>query len=195
MSMGGHSVSGKTRPIVSMLTSKTYYPRFEKNHYFCRDFQLLFEEVEKMNIELTNCLDFQMINTLGTVCSFSMIPAEKFIKKKIPWKLQFPVDTEGCTLFFFEHNLFHQSRWSRTIDLNTTISISSINHAIVNKLNFWWTKKQSTFWRVWHIRCSRATRSFTHWHGHKIKWMFEILFKHCRSWTNHISPTNFTSKN
>ena len=51
MSVVGPSGSGKTRLISSILTSKTFYPRFEKIYYFHRNFQIKFKEVEKdMNI-------------------------------------------------------------------------------------------------------------------------------------------------
>ena len=47
MSVVGPSGSGKTRLIFSMLTSKTFYPRFQKIYYFYREFQQIFKKVEK----------------------------------------------------------------------------------------------------------------------------------------------------
>ena len=47
-----------------MLTSETFYHRFEKN-FFYRDFQLLFREIEKeMHSEFINWVDFENIKTL-----------------------------------------------------------------------------------------------------------------------------------
>ena len=146
MSVVGPTGSGKTRLIFSMLTSKTFYPRFEKINCFYGDFQLQFKEVEKkMNIEFINYLDFEMIKTLqdcllifDDLCE--EIYQEDFVKIAVSGKHR------GIHCIFVKHNLFHQSRWSRTIDLNTThiILFSSPRHSQqiqffgkqLNKVNF-----------------------------------------------------------
>ena len=48
-----------------MLTSQTFYPRFQKIYYFYREFQQIFKEVEKrMNIEFISSINFDLIKTL-----------------------------------------------------------------------------------------------------------------------------------
>ena len=71
MSVVGPSESGNPRLIFSMLTSKTFNPRFQKSYYFYREFQQIFKEVEKrMNIEFISCLDFDLIKTLQECSEF-----------------------------------------------------------------------------------------------------------------------------
>ena len=121
MSVVGPSGSGKTRLIFSMLTSKTFYPRFGKIYYFYRDFQLEFKEVEKkMNIEFINCLDFEMIKTLQDCLLIFDDSCEEIYQEKDFVKVAVSGRHRGIHCIFVKHNLFHQSRWSRTIDLNTT---------------------------------------------------------------------------
>ena len=102
-----------------MLTSKTFYPRLEKIYYFYRDFQLLFKEVQRMNIEFINYLDFE-IKTLQDCLLIFEDSYEEIHQKKDFVKIAVSGRRSGIHSIFGKHNLFHQSRWSRTINLNTT---------------------------------------------------------------------------
>ena len=120
MSVAGPSGSGKTRLIFSMQSSKTFYPRFEQIYYFYGDFQLEFKEVEKkMNIEFINCLDFEIIKTLQDCLLNFDDSCEEIYQGKDFVKYAVSGRHRGIHCIFVKHNLFHQSRWSRTIDLNT----------------------------------------------------------------------------
>ena len=124
MSGVGPSGSGKTRLISSMLTSKTFYFRFEKFYYIYGDFQLDFKEVEKkMNIEFINCLDFEMIKTLQDCLLIFDVSFEEIYQEKDFVRTSVSGIHKGIHCVFVKRNLFHQSRWSRTIDLNTTHNI------------------------------------------------------------------------
>ena len=121
MSVVGPSGSGKTRLIFSMLTSKTFYPRFQKIYYFYREFQQIFKEVEKrMNIEFISCLDFDLIKTLQECLLIFDDSCEEIYQDKNFARIAVSGRHRGINCIFVKHNLYHQSKWSRTIDLNTT---------------------------------------------------------------------------
>ena len=119
LSVGKPSGSRKTIPFFSLLTSKTFYPWFEKNCFFNRDFQLLLKKVEnKMNI--VNCLDLEMIKTLQNWLLIFDDSCEEIYQEKDFEKIAVSGRHRGIHSIFVKHNLFQQNRWSRTIDLNTT---------------------------------------------------------------------------
>ena len=121
MSVVGPSGSGKTRLIFSMLTSGTFYPKFEKIYFFYKDYQPLFEKMSaKLNIEFVPCLDFQMIKDLENCLLIFDDSCEEIYQEKDFVKLAVSGRHKKVHCIFVKHNLFHQSKWSRTIDLNTT---------------------------------------------------------------------------
>ena len=93
----------------------------EKFYYFYRDFQLEFKEVEKkMSIEFINCLDFEMIKTLQDCLLIFDDSCEENYQETDFVEIAVSGRHRGIYCIFVKHNLFYQSRWSRTIDLNTT---------------------------------------------------------------------------
>ena len=48
MSIVGQIGCGKTELIFRMLKSSTFYPRFEKNYYFYKEFQPLFKDMQQV---------------------------------------------------------------------------------------------------------------------------------------------------
>ena len=121
MSVVGPSGSGKTRLIFSMLASQTFYPKFEKIYYFYKEFQPIFKEMsEKLVIEFVPCLDFQMIKELRNCLLVFDDSCEETYQEKEFVKLALAGRHNNVHCIFVKHNLFHQSKLSRTIDLNTT---------------------------------------------------------------------------
>ena len=121
MSVVGPSGSGKTRLIFSMLASQTFYPKFEKIYYFYKEFQPIFKEMsEKLVIEFVPCLDFQMIKELRECLLVFDDSCEEIYQEKEFVKLALAGRHKNVHCIFVKHNLFHQSKLSRTIDLNTT---------------------------------------------------------------------------
>ena len=75
ISVVGPSGSGKTRLMFSMLTSQTFYPRFQKIYYFYREFQQIFKEVEKrMNIEFISSINFDLLMIFDDSCEEKNLP-------------------------------------------------------------------------------------------------------------------------
>ena len=122
MSIVGPSGSGKSRLIFSMLASSTTFePPADKIYYFYKDHQPLFKEMEeKLNIEFLSCLNIQMIKGLENCMLVFDDSCEEIYQEKEFVKLAVSGRHKKVNCIFVKHNLFHQSKWSRTIDLNTT---------------------------------------------------------------------------
>ena len=121
MSVVGPSGSGKTQLIFSMLAAKTFYPRFEKIYFFYREFQPTFKEIErKLNIEFVSCLDFELIKTLENCLLIFDDSCEEIYQEKDFVKIAVSGRHKGIHCILVKHNLFHQSKFSRTIDLQST---------------------------------------------------------------------------
>ena len=122
MAIVGPSGSGKTRLIYSMLASPTTFsPPIEKTYYFYKEYQPLFKEMsEKLGIEFIPCLDFKMIKNLENCMLIFDDSWEEIYQEKEFVKLAVACTHKKVQCIFVKHNLFHQSKWSRTIDLNKT---------------------------------------------------------------------------
>ena len=122
MALVGPGGSGKTRLIYSMLASPTtFYPPIEKTFYFYKEYQPLFQEMsERLNIEFIPCLDFEMIKNLENCLLVFDDSCEEIYQEQAFVKLAVAGRHRKLHCIFVKHNLFHQSKWSRTIDLNTT---------------------------------------------------------------------------
>ena len=121
MSVVGPGGSGKTGIFFSMLASKTFRPSFRKTFYFYKEFQPLFNEMaKKLNKEFVPCLDFSMIKKLEDCLLVLDDSCEENYQEKEFAKLAVAGRHKKVHCIFVRHNLFHQSKWSRTIDLKTT---------------------------------------------------------------------------
>ena len=114
MSIVGPSGCGKTELLFRMLKGSTFYPRFEKINYFYKEFQPLFEDMQRVipGIEFLKYSGFDITKKLSHC--LLIYDDKEFVK----------IATSGrhrkLHVMYIKHNLFHQSKWSRTIDLNTT---------------------------------------------------------------------------
>ena len=117
MALVGHGGSGKTRLISSIFDSPTkFYPPIEKTFHFYMEYQPLFQEMsERLNIENIPSLDFEMIKNLENFLLVIEIYQEQaFVKLAVAGRHR------KLHCIFVKHSLFHQSKWTRKIDLNTT---------------------------------------------------------------------------
>ena len=136
LSIVGPSGSGKTRLIFELLTfPKIFHPSFDHIVYFYQHDQPLYTDIAtslKNNITFVCGVDWELIGRL---------PVDKNVKdklEKIRYLLVFDDVCEDVAknvqfndlatsgrhrnlhVMFVKHNLYHQSKFSRTIDLNTT---------------------------------------------------------------------------
>lgn len=75
---------------------------------------------KKLNIEFVPCLDFNMIKNLENCLLVFDDSCEEIYDEKEFVKMAVSGRHKGVHVIFVKHNLFHQSKNSRTIDLNTT---------------------------------------------------------------------------
>ena len=123
MSVVGPSDSGKTQLIFKMLASPTTFkPTLGKIYYFYKEYQHLFKEMQDKieDIEFLPCLEFEMIKNLENCLLVFDDSCEEIYQEKEFVKLAVSGRHKKVNCIFVKHNLFHQSKWSRTIDLNTT---------------------------------------------------------------------------
>ena len=122
LALVGPGSSGKTRLIHSMLASPTtFYPPIEKTFYFYKEYQPLFQEMsERLNVEFIPCLDFEMIKNWENCLLVFDDSCDEIYQEQAFVKLAVAGRHRKLHCIFVKHNLFHQSKWSRTIDLNTT---------------------------------------------------------------------------
>ena len=76
--------------------------------------------VRKLDIEFVSCLTFQMIKQLENCLLVFDNSCEEIYQEKEFVKLAVAGRHRNVHCIFVKHNLFHQSKWSRTIGLNTT---------------------------------------------------------------------------
>ena len=120
MAVVGPSGCGKTNLIFRKITGNTFYPKFKNVIFLYHEMQPIYSQVDQhSNIVFKNSQTWSFLKILKIVCLYLMILVRKFLMTKSlsSWLPQ--VDTRTLMSFIF-HNLYQQSKWSRTIDLNTT---------------------------------------------------------------------------
>ena len=121
MAVCGPSCCGKTELIFQMLLRNTFYPKFKSIYYFYQHEQPKVSSIERnLNIFFTKFSGFNFISQLETVCLFFDNSCEYIFNDKEFLKLANAGRHRNISVIYVKHNLFQQSKWSRTIDLNTT---------------------------------------------------------------------------
>ena len=122
MSTVGPSSCGKTELLFRMLKGSTFYPRFEKIYYFYKEFQPLFKDMQRVvpGIEFLRHSGFDITKNLSHRLLIYDNSCEEIFNDKEFVKIATSGRHWKLHVINIKHNLFHQSKWSRTIDLNTT---------------------------------------------------------------------------
>jgi ABC-type dipeptide/oligopeptide/nickel transport system ATPase component len=121
MSVVGPSGCGKSLLIYKMLAGTTFYPKFENIYFFYQEYQPLYDMMKRsLNIEFISCIDFEMISKLTDCLLVFDDSCEEIYEKKEFLKIATAGRHKKLAVIYVKHNLFHQSKNSRTIDLNTT---------------------------------------------------------------------------
>ena len=121
MAVVGPSGTGKTDLILKMLTSQTFYPKFKSIIYFYQHDQPKYQQVEKqLNIQFKKFSNFEIISSLEDCLLIFDDSCEDVFNDKEFSKLATAGRHKKLSVIYVKHNLFQQSKLSRTIDLNTT---------------------------------------------------------------------------
>ena len=128
ISLVGPSGSGKSQLIHDWLVFGTFQPEFDKIYYFYQHLQSLYGLMSKKNIEFVQGVDFELIQNLpnnGT--KFLLIfddSCEEISSSKEFVKIATVGRHKGLSTVYIKHNLFHQSRLGRDIELQKTHIVS-----------------------------------------------------------------------
>ena len=122
MSIVGPSGCGKTKLLLRMLKGSTFYPSFKKIYYVYKEFQPLFKDMQRV-IPGTEFLKYSGFDITKILSRFLLIyddSCEEIFNDNLFIKIATSVRHRKLHVIYVKHNLLHQSKWSRTIDLNTT---------------------------------------------------------------------------
>ena len=121
MAVVGPSGSGKTQLIFNMLLRATFQPRFSEILFCYKDFQPQFSLMrKKLSFQFLRFKNFDFPIDLKDCLLIFDDSCEKIYSDKTFLKLAAAGRHRNIDRTYVKQNLFHQSRWSRTIDLNTT---------------------------------------------------------------------------
>ena len=121
MAVCGPSCCGKTELISRMLLKNTFSPKFLSIFCFFQHEQPKFKSLEtKLNIQFTKFSGFDLISELENCLLVFDNSCEEIFNDKEFSKLATAGRHINISVIYVKHNLFQQSKWSRTIDLNTT---------------------------------------------------------------------------
>ena len=119
----GPSRSGKIELIFKLLTERTFYPKFGRVLFFYKGIQpILSDELNAGRIQI-EYVKFDGFNRLRNIENILLVfddPCEEIYKDKEFVKLATAGRHKGLDVIYVKDNLFQQSRWSRTIILNTS---------------------------------------------------------------------------
>ena len=121
MSIVGPSDCGKTELLLRILKCSSFYPRFEKIYYFYKEFQPLFKDMQRVipGIEFLKYSSFDITKNLSHCLLIYDDSCEEIFNYNEFVKRATSGRHRKLNVIYVKHNLFHQSKWSRTVDLNT----------------------------------------------------------------------------
>ena len=124
MAVCGPSCCGKTELIFQMLLKNTFYPKIKSIYYFYQHEQPKFSSIERNStIFFTKISGFDFISQLENCLFVFDDSCEEIFSDKEFSKLATAGRHRNISVIYVKHNIFQQSIWSRTIDLNTTLIV------------------------------------------------------------------------
>ena len=128
ISLVGPSGSGKSQLIHDWLVFGTFQPEFDKIYYFSL-YGLMSKNIK--NIEFVQGVDFELIQNLPNNGTKYLVifdgSCEEISSSKEFVKIATAGRHKGLSTVYIKHNLFHQSRLGRDIELQNTHIVLS-NH-------------------------------------------------------------------
>ena len=123
MAVVGPSGSGKTQLVFNMILGHTFEPAFDAIYYFYKEWQPIYDKVlqlRRKNIQFLSTIDFDLIKNLENCLLVFDDSCEEIFNSKDFSDLATSGRHKKRHVIYIKHNLYHQSKYSRTIDLNTT---------------------------------------------------------------------------
>ena len=121
MAVVGPSGCGKTELIFKMLIGNTFYPKFNNIIFLYREMQQIYIKMEKtLGVTFKKYANLEFLNSLANCLLIIDDSCEEIYNDKEFFKLATAGRHKNINVIYIKHNLYQQSKWSRTIDLNTT---------------------------------------------------------------------------
>ena len=188
MAIVGPSGSGKTELILKLLMGNTFYPKFGTVLYLYKEMQPAFSEKvssREVNVEFMKFDGFESVRKLENVLLVFDDSCEDIYNDKEFVRLATAGRHRGIDVIYVKHNLFQQSRWSRTIDLNTSHIILQIASRRSATRSFRKTIECiKIFEKLLRISYQRLFWTSSNRLGPPYIRLFEILFKYHTTWAN-----------
>ena len=137
MAISGLSGSGKTQLLYQMLIKNTFYPRPEKIYLFYQHYQEVYTKMKfDLNLELVPCIDFDLIEKLENCLLIFDDSCEEIYDSKRFVKLATAGRHKNVHVIYVKHNIYHRSKYSKTIDLHNTHLILFKSPRDENQISF-----------------------------------------------------------
>ena len=126
ISLVGPSETGKSQLIYNWLKIGTFQPKFDKNYFFYQQSQPLYDVMQKEieNLEFVRGVNFEFIDSLknnGTKYLLSFRDScEEICNSKAFVDIATAGRHRGLITIYIKHNLFHQSKLGRDVELQNT---------------------------------------------------------------------------
>ena len=122
----GPSETGKSQLIYNWLKIGTFQPKFDKIYFFYQHSQPLYSVMQKeiKSLEIVQGVNFEFIDSLknnGTnYLLFFDNSCEEICNSKAIVNIATAGRLRGLSTMYIEHNLFHQSKLGREVDIQNT---------------------------------------------------------------------------
>ena len=112
---------GKTELIFKMLSGNTFYSKFNHIIFLYREMQHIYIKMEqKLGMIFKKYANLVFLNNLENYLLIIDDSCEEIYNDKEFVKLATAGRHKKINVIYIKHNLYQQSKWSRTIDLNTS---------------------------------------------------------------------------
>lgn len=137
MAVVGPSGSGKTQLIFKMLVGNTFYPKFDNMIFFYKEFQPLYSQMKnKLPISFVRFTNLEFISELENSLIIFDDSCEEIYNDPQFVQLATAGRHKNLNVIYVKHNLYQQSKYSRTIDLNTSHIILFKSPRDVQQVNY-----------------------------------------------------------
>ena len=124
MAIVGPSGCGKTDLIFKMPNGNTFYPNFNNVIFLYREMQQIYIKMEKgLGVRFNKYANLDFLNSLANCLLIIDDSCGEIYNDKEFVELATAEHHKNISVIYIKHNLNQQSKWSRTIDLNTTYII------------------------------------------------------------------------
>ena len=117
---------GKSQPNYNWLKNGTVQPKFDKIYFFYQQSQHLYDvmQMEVENLEFVQGVNFEFIDSLKNNGTKYLLKFDNFFEEICNSKAFVDIATAGRRLrlstIYIKHNLFHQSKLGRDVELQNT---------------------------------------------------------------------------